>query len=272
MIVSDAIAYAMRAAGILGVGQTALAQDTADAQTALQLMLQQWRQKRWLVFRLNWMLFPLEVGKQSYTVGPASNPTAPITPPPDVVIQNSYFRPANIQSCFLRQNVGSGPNSFPIDFPMDIMLSRQQYDRISLKSLGSWPAAIYYDPTVQVGTLYIWPIPVQTLFSLYIAWQEAIDFASEQAPSVELETLVPAETQEAIIYNLAQRLIINYKLPPDAEVSKQAKATLNTLRQTNYAMAPLQMPQSLRPGTRLKNPMGGFYPEVSSGQPFTTLG
>jgi len=264
MLVQDAISYAMRVAGILGVGQTALAQDTADAQTALQLMLQQWRQKRWLVFRLDFDIVPLVVGKQSYTVGPAA------TPNPDFVTDGNY-RPANIQSCFLRQNVGSGPNSFPIDFPIRILGSRQEYDRISLKFLQSWPATIYYDPTIPNATLYIWPIPVQTLFSLYIAWQLAIDFAGETGLTTDLETLLPAETTEAIIYNLAQRLITNYKLPPDPNVADTAKATLNVLRQTNFAIPPLQIPQSLRPGTRLKNPMGGFYPEVSAGVPFTSL-
>lgn len=264
MLVSDMISYSMRIAGILGVGQVALAQDTADAMTALQLMLKAWRQKRWLVFRLDWNTYPLLIGKQSYQVGPTMTP-------PDFAAGGTY-RPANIQSCFLRQNVGSGPNSYPIDFPMRILSSRQEYDRISLKSLQSWPASIYYDPIVPNATLYIWPIPVQTLFSLYIAWQEDIDFAADQGAATELETYLPAETEEAIAYNLAMRLIVNYKLPPDQSVAAQARATLNTLRMTNFALQPLRMPQSLRPGTRLRNPLGGFYPETSAGVPVTSLG
>lgn len=265
MLVQDAISYAMRVAGILGVGQTALAQDTADAQTALTMMLQQWRQKRWLVFRLNFDLVPLLVGKATYTVGPT------LTGPPADFVTDGQHRPANIQSCYLRQNVGSGPNSFPLDYPMRILESRQSYDRISLKSLQSWPASIYYDPTIPNGTLYIWPIPIQNLFSLYIAWQTAIDFAGEQGLATDLESILPAETQEAVIYNLAQRLITNYKLPPDPNVADTAKATLNVLRQTNFAMPEMQMPQSLRPGTRLKNIYAGFYPEVSSGSAYSTL-
>lgn len=257
MLVQDAISYAQRVAGILGVGQTALPQDTADAQTALSLMLQQWRQKRWLVFRLNTTTVPLLVGKASYTVGPAA------TPNPDFVTDGN-FRPANIQSCYLRQTAGLGPNTFPLDFPMRIIQSRQDYDRISLKSLQSWPSAIYYDPTIPNATMYIWPIPIQNLFSLYIAWQTAIDVAGEQGLATDLETLLPAETQEAIIYNLAQRLITNYKLPPDANVADMAKATLNTLRQVNFAIPESQIPESLRPGTRLRNPMAGIVPEVSA--------
>lgn len=270
MLLGDAIAYAQRVSGILGVGQVALPQDTTDAQTALTLMLQQWRQKRWLVFRLSFEIFPLEIGKQSYTIGPVP---AAGQPSPDVVT-DGYFRPANIQSCFLRQNVGSGPNSYPIDFPMRILGSRQEYDRLSLKFLQSWPAAIWYDPVIPNATLYIWPIPVQQLFSLYIAWQFPIDALAEPTAvdTVELDEVTPVETQEAIIYNLALRLAVNYKLPPDPALAGAARASLNTLRQTNFALQPLRMPQSLRPGTRLKNPMGGFYPEVSAGIPVTSLG
>ena len=266
LLVSDAISYAQRVSGVLGVGQTALAQDTADAQTALMLMLQQWRQKRWLVYRLDFTLFPLVIGKQSYYVGPAG-----MTPTPDVVV-DGQFRPANIQSCYLRQNVGSGPNSYPIDFPMRILESREHYDRISLKFLQSWPASIYFDPGVPGGVLYIWPIPVQNLFSLYIAWQYPIDLAGEEGLATDLDDYVPVETQEAIIYNLALRLITNYKLPPDPAIAAAAKASINTLRMTNFALQPLRMPQSLRPGTRLRNPLGGFYPEVSAGVPVTSLG
>jgi hypothetical protein len=266
MLVSDLVSYSMRVSGILGVGQVALPQDTADAQTALSLMIQQWRQKRWLVFRLNWSVYPLLIGKQSYTVGPVpASGTAP-----DFETDGDW-RPANIQSCYLRQNVGSGPNSYPIDFPMRILKSRQEYDRISLKFLQSWPAAIYYDPTIPNATLNIWPIPVQHLFSLYLAWQEDL-WATIDGTSVEIEDFLPAETEEALIYNLALRLCTNYKMPPDPALAAAARASLNTLRQTNFALQTLRMPQSLRPGTRLKNPMAGFYPEVSAGVAVTSLG
>jgi hypothetical protein len=263
MLVQDAISYAMRVSGVLGVGQTALPQDTTDAQTALKLMLQQWRQKRWLVFRLDWTLVPVTIGKGTYTVGPSAGT-------PDVVTPGNS-RPANIQSCYLRQEVGGAPNTFPIDFPMRIIGSRQEYDRISLKMLQSWPAAIYYDPTIPNGTLYLWPVAIQHNFSLYIAWQEDLG-ALISNQTTEIESFLPAETEEAIIYNLALRLMVNYKMPPDQGLAAAARASLNTMRQTNFALQPLGMPQSLRPGTRLKNPLGGFVPETAASVAFPVLG
>lgn len=263
MIVSDLIAYAQRASGLLGVGQVALPQDTADAQTALLLMLQQWRQMRWVVFRLDNVLFPLTMGTGDYTIGPAANT-------PDIPVDGN-FRPANIQSCFLRQELGSGPNSFPVDFPMRVLESRQQYDQISLKSLQSWPATIYYDPTIPNGTLKVWPIPMQPLFSLYIAFQQAIDLAGESGAAVELDNYLPPETQEAIVYNLAGRLCINYALPVNPALAAASRSTLMTVRTANFALQPLQMPGALRGTTRLKNPMAGLIPETSAGVPVTVL-
>lgn len=265
MLISDVISLAMRTSGILGVGQTPLPQDLTDAQNMLTLMLQQWRQKRWLVFRLDNVLFPVNWGQQQYTIGPSG-----ASPAPEVVTAGN-FRPANVQSCYLRQNVGSGPNSYPIDFPMRILPSRQSYDQLSLKFLQSWPSAIYYDPTIPNGTLYIWPVPVQELFSLYIAYQQAIDMAAEDTGAVDLTTLVPAETQMAIMYNLALALAVNYKMPPDPQLDAAAKSTLNTLRQVNFALRTLEMPSALRGTGRLKNPMGGFYPELSAGIPYSVL-
>lgn len=265
MLVSDTIAYALRIAGILGVGQTALPQDTSDGQTALMMMLKQWRQKRWLVFRLDTATFPLVPGQQTYTIGPAANN-------PDIVVAGNY-RPANIQSCYLRQNVAGAPAAYPIDFPMKILRSRQEWDRIRLKGLGSWPDCIYYDPQLAAGVLMIWPIPIQTFFELYIAFQQAIDLGGESGLAVDLEQYMPAEAEEAVTYNLAARFLVNYKMPADPGIIGAAKAALNTLRQTNYALQPLSMPSALwSTGVRVKNPMGGFYyPETSVGVPVTVL-
>jgi len=266
MLVQDLISLALRTSGVLGVGQTALPQDLADAQQLLILLMQEWRQKRWLVYRLNTAMIPLNPGQMTYQVGPAA-----ASPTPDF-ITDGKFRPATIQSCYLRQQVGSGPNSYPLDFPMRILESRQQYDAISLKNLHSWPSLIYYDPIVPVATMYLWPVPVQAFFSLYIAWQSAIDFAAEGSQTADLETILPAETQLALMYNLAVKTAIAYKLPPDEELKGMARSALNTLRMTNFALQPLKMPASLvGTGVRMKNPLGGFvYPETSAGVPVGT--
>lgn len=271
MLVGDLIAYSLRVAGVLGVGQTALPQDTADATTALVNMLTQWRQKRWLVFRLDNVTFPLTPGKGNYTVGPANWPPGSATPNTPDVIANGNFRPAGIESAYLRQVWGGAPGSYPIDFPVRKMRSRQEFDAIALKQLLSWPGAYYYDPTIPNGTVMIWPIPTQAFFEFYVAFQQAIDLAPEAGAAIELDTFLPAETNEAIVYNLAVRLMVNYRLPMDQGIVAAAKQGVNTLRQANTQISPLQMPMALQRQVRVKNPMAGFYPEISSGVPTTVL-
>ena len=265
---------AQRASGLLGVGQTALPQDMTDAQNFLTLMMMQWRQKRWLVFRLDSVDWDITSGQGTYTIGPATTPgISPAPAPPDVVVNGNY-RPANIQSAYLRLNAGLGQPSasYPVDFPVTILESRQQYDAIRLKALQSWPSSIYYDPTIPYGTLYIWPIPIQQNFSFHTGFQQAIDLASEESQSLDFDSILPTETQLALMWNLALQLTIAYKLPPDQSLASAARSSLNTLRMTNFALQPLVMPAALWGGPgRMKNPMGGFYPEVAAGVPFGVL-
>lgn len=273
MLVSAIIGLAQRSCGILGAGQVALPQDLTDAQSFLTLMLMQWRQKRWLVFRLDNVTFDITASQGVYMVGPADPPAVTPAAPPDVETNGNY-RPANIQSAYLRLNAGLGQpsGSYPVDFPVTILESRQQYDAIRLKALQSWPSSIYYDPTIPYGTLYIWPIPIQQNFSFYLGFQQAIDLAGEQGLNLDFNSILPSETQLAIMWNLALLLATAYKLPPDQNLASAARSSLNTLRMTNFALQPLTMPAALWGGPgRMKNPLGGFYPEVSAGVPYGVL-
>lgn len=258
MLVSDATAYSLRIAGILGVGQTALPQDTADATKALEMMLDQWQAKRWIVYRLEELSVRVTPGKDTYTIGPGIAADVPFD-----------IRPPTMESAFVRQLTGANDQSFPVDYPLRRIRSREEWNAISLKRLVSWPGAFFYDPTLPDGTFYIWPIPIQSFFELHFAVSAAITAPLDA--STELLDFLPPETEEAITYNLAGRLRVNYHLPMDQALAAMARASLNTLRTTNFAMRPLQMPSQLRHSPRLKNPMGGFVPEVAATVGFQVL-
>ena len=251
MLVSDAIAYALRVAGVLGVGQTALPQDTADAATALKMMLAQWQRKRWLVYRLEEVSTLAVPGVGIYSIGPGVD--ADISYPK---------RPGSIEAAYLRQHTGSNPGSFPVDYPLARIGSREEWSAITLKSLKSWPSAFFYDPTMADGTLYVWPVPIQTFFTLHLAIPQ--DLATALTPDAEIDDFLPPETEEALVYNLAMRLQVMYGLPPNQSIGGAARAALNTMRQSNFALQPLQMPSGLRGSVRLKNPMGGFVETAAS--------
>jgi hypothetical protein len=287
MLVSDAIAYSLRVAGVLGVGQVALSQDTADALIALRMMLRQWQRKRWLVWRLQELTIPLVPGKGIYTIGPGGGPSTAVETwdstavtwddtattwdvAPGATADAPYvYRPGNIEAAYLRQLVSSSPSSYPVDYRLARVGSREEWADLALKQLQSWPSAFFYDPTVPDGTLYVWPVPIQDLFEVHVFFPQ--DLGGVIEPATDLDYL-PPETAEALTYNLALRLRLNYRLPTDPGLAAAARAALNTLRMANYAVRPLEMPAALRGAGRIKNPMGGFYPEVAAGVPYTVLG
>ena len=47
--VGDLITLALKDSGVLGAGQTALAEDMNDALSRLNMMLGQWNRRRWLI-------------------------------------------------------------------------------------------------------------------------------------------------------------------------------------------------------------------------------
>jgi len=81
-----------------------------------------------------------------------------------------YERPLTIESAFVRVNTTS--NGVPIyggglDYPIAI-LSLEEYESIGLKTLnGPWPKSLYYQPSEQLGTIYLWPNPAQGEMHLF---------------------------------------------------------------------------------------------------------
>src|ERR1700722_5997638 len=91
----DIVTQALKKAGVLGVGQTPLAEDTNDAFYDLNDMIAQWARKRWLMWHL--LDVPLvSTGAMSYTVGIGGNFNTP--------------RPDRLEAAFFRQIVPSQPN------------------------------------------------------------------------------------------------------------------------------------------------------------------
>src|SRR5206468_4519968 len=121
-------------------------------------------------------------------------------------------RPGSIEAAYLRQLTGSSPTSFPVDYPLCRIGSREEWSAVSLKTMGSWPSAFFYDPVIPNGQVFIWPIPIQVYFELHFMVPQDI---RSILPTMDLDTLLPPEADEAIIYNLAMRLRLNYQLPPD---------------------------------------------------------
>jgi len=220
----DIITLALKNAGVLGVGQTALAEDINDACAMLNDMIAQWQQRRYLVFHLVEHSVAAD-GSISYSIGPSG----------DI---NVVQRPAAINAAFARQTVNNVPNQ--IDYPISILPSRETYSQISMKSLQSFPQWAWYDAATPLGLLYVYPV-ITNQFTIHVVFREQLQRVESLTDEIEL----PAEYREALLYNLALRLSAAYATPINPIVPRLAKAALETMRTVNAQVPTMSMPAFL---------------------------
>jgi hypothetical protein len=219
----DLITGAMDDAGIIGVGQTPLAEDTNKALVRLNAMIAQWSRRRWLVYHLVDIVFT-GTGALSYSIGPGGD-----------ISQN---RPDRLESGYFRQLAGAPGNN--VDYPLAILQSREDYNQIVLKTMASVPAYVFYDSDFPLGNIFIWPLPNST-YEMHLSAKPAL----QSFPALNTEFALPPEYEEAIRLNLAVRLRVAYQLQPDAGLIGLAKVALNTIKNTNAQIPLLQMPSDL---------------------------
>lgn len=223
--VGDLCLASLQEAGAVGFMQTAIGGQITEAQARLQWMLQQWARKRWLIYALK-TYEVVSTGALSYSVGPGG----------DIDTGSTSSRPDKIESAFLRQLTQSQPNQ--IDYPLEILQSKEDYNRIALKELKSFPSVVFYDPSFPRGQLYAWPVPQANIYAVEATFKE-------QLPTVFANTSVvlslPFEYYGAILYNLAMRLRTRYGIPsfPGDTLPGMARDSLNVLRGANSAIARL---------------------------------
>jgi len=219
----DLITGAMDDAGIIGVGQTALAEDTNKALSRLNAMIAQWSRRRWMVYHLIDLVFT-GTGALSYSIGPGGDIAQP--------------RPDRIEAGYFRQIVGVSGNF--IDYPLIVLQSREDYNRITLKTLASFPSYVWYDSAFPTGNIFVWPLPDAT-YEMHLSVKPTL----QTFPALSTEFNLPPEYEECIRLNLAVRLRVAYQLPPDAQLIALAKVALNTIKNTNAQIPLLQMPNDL---------------------------
>ncbi len=155
-------------------------------------------------------------------------------------------RPAKIESGFLRQIQIASPNQ--VDYPLTIIQSREDYNRIALKSLQSFPGSVFLDADWPLGNVFCYPVPQSAIYSINLSVMEqlASSFAT-LATAVNL----PFEYYSAMMHNLALRLRSVFQIPSFAgdPLPGLAKNSLNVLRGANVGISSLKMPAHLtRPG------------------------
>jgi hypothetical protein len=228
--VSDVVTAGLRKSGIIGLGQTPDGSDVLDAQNDLSDMMAQWNVKTWLTFERLDIGFVSDGRSTAYTVGPGGNFN--VTPRPD-----------RVEAAYLRI-LGGAPVQ-PVDQPLKVVPSMEEYSTIALKKLVAFPKVVFLDTASPVANLLVYPWPNAAIYETHIIIKNAFPLI---LPLTTDLSMLPAECRAALKFNLARRLRQAYGkgLKPDPELNAMAKDGLETMRNSHVQVPELKMPAMLR--------------------------
>ena len=212
MTALDLIVLALRQAGVNGIGQDPSAEDANDSLKLLNAMIGQWAVRRWLVYALRDVTLT-STGALSYTYGPGGDFDQPSTD--------------HLEAAFFRFLKGSGPQQ--PDYPLRMLNSWEDWSRIRLKTLSTWPQYVFFDGNYPLASVNFWPIPQAEMYELHLVVKTPL----EHFDSLPQEIVLPPAYQEALLYNLGLRLRTHFQLDPDPQLAKLAADSLQTLRMSN---------------------------------------
>ncbi|WLE58388.1 hypothetical protein GIY62_14760 [Burkholderia plantarii] len=218
----DIITLALKDLGALGVGQSISPDDTMDALATLNMMLGQWQGERLSVYHLVDTAIQ-STGAQAYAVGPGGDFNVPWV--------------YEINAAYARLSNGTAQ---PIDYPITVIKAREEYSRIALKQLASFPTFAFYDSAWPIGSLILYPIPNNT-FELHIVTLQPLPQFVTPADDINL----PPQYMAAIRYGLACYAAPSYQLEPTAALVRLAMNAKRVVKRMNVQIQQMSMPRGL---------------------------
>ena len=256
----DLIRLALRDSGVNGQGQAPSDEDNNDAFLHLNMMLAQWNRKRWLVWRTR-DVYTVANGNLSYFVGPGMEFNCP--------------RPARVSAAFVRYIYTTGgvgmddpiETQFVIgesliggenqgsDWPVTMLDTREDYNRIKVKNIVGGSYYAFYDADIPFGRIYFYPVPPAGTYELHIVVLEQL----AQFPDLVTDIPLPDEYLEPLLFNLSKRLRFSYQMAADPALEKMARASLSTVRVANLRISQARMPYGVPQGRSRFNILQGNY-------------
>lgn len=197
----------LRLIGALESGESATAQESADALIAFNAMIESWQTERLVVYSYVDTAFTMVPGDASYTVGPAGN--FALTP-----------RPFKLENIFVRAS--------DIDYPLQ-MVDQERWFAIPDKTSDSdIPIFAYYEPSMSTGTLLLWPVP-NTAHSLHIVtWVPVSTLAA-----LSTTLAFPQGYERALTYNLAVEIAPEFGKEASGSVQQIAVESKAAIKRAN---------------------------------------
>jgi hypothetical protein len=229
---NDLAAQAMREIGVLAQGELPTADETADAFTRANFMLDAWNSERLLVFTIQRQIFSLTPSKQAYTMGTGGD--------------FNTLRPARIDRVsILSLNNPVQPLELPVEY-----LTDERWSAIPVKNIqSSLPQAVWDDQGFPLRTLSFWCIPNVTVQVALYTWT-----ALAQFPDYVTDEKYPPGYAEALVYNLALRLAPSFGVAQINPVTAAAAtAAITRIKGMNAPVIDLYCDSALVPNRQRYN-------------------
>jgi len=211
----DVIKRSMRLIGALGDGENPTASEGADCLDALNGMLDAWWSKTLAVFYTRSESFTWPSATVSRTMGPTG----------DFVTT----RPSQIVGAFQRIS--------DIDYPIEILDGRAEYDRIPDKTTGSsLITRIYVEYQATNLVLYCWPVPNAAATVHFQSHARLQSFAS-----LVTDVALPPGYKRALEYNLAMEIAPEFQVQVPPLVAVNAAGSLRGIKRTNLKLQDMPM-------------------------------
>jgi len=214
-------------AGVIGIDEEPEQPVLNRAFNQANWLIAQWARKRWMVYRLQEYSF-VSTGALNYSVG--NGQTVNINPRPD-----------RLEYAFLRFINTPNNNALPVDVPLGLITSHEDYARIAVKTVGTLAWQIFYDPCWPIGLLYPWPVPNGQIYEIHVGFKVVLP----RFLSIRQQINFPPEYEAALNWCLARRFRASYQMPPDPTIDSLARDAVNTIRLANTAIATLALPRPL---------------------------
>lgn len=202
------ITRSLRMLGVIASGGTADANQLADGLTALNGLLESWRNDKLLVYAQTDNSLTMANGDNSYTIGTSGD--------------LNITRPVKFDDAFMRQS--------NVDSHVDL-ITQEEWDAIPDKTVSSpLVTQAFYNPTMSSsqGTLQVYPTPSAANVLHLISWVVLMSLTA-----VTDTVTLPPGYDRAIASNLAIEMAPEYGIAASAEIIKIARDSLAAIKGVN---------------------------------------
>lgn len=236
---NDIINRSLRTINVLEAGEIPTAQESQDALTALNAMIDAWQAERLMIWTVNRVVLgDLVIGQQTYTLGPGGFFDMP--------------RPAQIERYGIISLNNPGQ---PLELPLNedgTNMTLDGWASIPVKNIQSaLPLYVWDDEGWPLRTLSFWCIPSANVQATIYPWQLITAF-----PDLVTDETFPPGYEECIVYNLALRLSMEYSGTIPSALPGMAQLAIARIKSKNIPVIEMGMDPSLTSRT-------GYYNWIS---------